>query len=94
MIAFDWVFFAVGIPAIIFGGIAKGGFGSGAAFVAGAILALVLALVLAALLLAGRLVRLIGVTGTNVITRVLGLILGALAVQYVLDGILAVFNLG
>ena len=41
MIAFDWVFFAVGIPAIIFGGIAKGGFGSGAAFVAGAILALV-----------------------------------------------------
>ena len=59
-----------------------------------AILALVLALVLAALLLAGRLVRLIGVTGTNVITRVLGLILGALAVQYVLDGILAAFNLG
>lgn len=34
-------FFAVGIPAIIFGGISKGGFGSGAAFVAGAILALV-----------------------------------------------------
>ena len=42
MITFDWVFFAVGIPAIIFGGISKGGFGSGAAFVAGAILALVL----------------------------------------------------
>ncbi|MBR2656373.1 sulfite exporter TauE/SafE family protein [Yoonia sp.] len=41
MIAFDWVFFAVGIPAIMFGGISKGGFGSGAAFVAGAILALV-----------------------------------------------------
>ena len=42
MITFDWVFFAVGIPAIVFGGISKGGFGSGAAFVAGAILALVL----------------------------------------------------
>ncbi|MFN3661195.1 sulfite exporter TauE/SafE family protein [Yoonia sp.] len=41
MITFDWVFFAVGIPAIMFGGISKGGFGSGAAFVAGAILALV-----------------------------------------------------
>lgn len=41
MIEFGWQFFAVGIPAIIFGGISKGGFGSGAAFVAGAILAIV-----------------------------------------------------
>ena len=41
MIEFGWQFFAVGIPAVIFGGISKGGFGSGAAFVAGAILALV-----------------------------------------------------
>jgi len=41
VIEFGWQFFAVGIPAIIFGGISKGGFGSGAAFVAGAILALV-----------------------------------------------------
>ncbi|MEJ6403418.1 sulfite exporter TauE/SafE family protein [Yoonia sp. 2307UL14-13] len=41
MTEFGWEFFALGIPAIIFGGISKGGFGSGAAFVAGAILALV-----------------------------------------------------
>jgi len=41
VIEFSWQFFAIGIPAIIFGGISKGGFGSGAAFVAGAILALV-----------------------------------------------------
>ena len=41
MIEFGWQFFAVGVPAIIFGGISKGGFGSGAAFAAGAILALV-----------------------------------------------------
>jgi len=41
VIEFDWQFFAVGIPAIVFGGISKGGFGSGAAFAAGAILALV-----------------------------------------------------
>lgn len=41
MIEFNLQFFAFGIPAIIFGGISKGGFGSGAAFVAGAILALV-----------------------------------------------------
>ena len=38
---FGWQFFALGIPAIIFGGISKAGFGSGAAFAAGAILALV-----------------------------------------------------
>lgn len=41
MTEFGWEFFALGVPAIIFGGISKGGFGSGAAFVAGAILALV-----------------------------------------------------
>lgn len=41
MLEFDWQFFAVGIPAIVFAGISKGGFGSGAAFVGAAILALV-----------------------------------------------------
>lgn len=41
MLEFDWQFFVVGIPAIMFAGISKGGFGSGAAFVGGAILALV-----------------------------------------------------
>ena len=41
MFEFGWQFFVVGIPAIIFGGVSKAGFGSGAAFVAGAILALV-----------------------------------------------------
>lgn len=41
MIDFGWQFFLTGIPAIVFGGISKGGFGSNAAFVAGAILALV-----------------------------------------------------
>lgn len=54
-----------------------------------AILAVVLGLVLISLLASVKLVRMIGVTGTNVITRVLGLILGALAVQYVVDGVLA-----
>ena len=39
---FDFTFFAFAIPATIFAGISKGGFGSGAAFVASAILALIL----------------------------------------------------
>ena len=42
MTEFGWEFFALGVPAIIFGGMSKGGFGSGASFVSGAILALVL----------------------------------------------------
>lgn len=39
---FDLAFFALSIPAVIFAGISKGGFGSGAAFAAASILALVL----------------------------------------------------
>lgn len=39
---FDPEFYAVAIPAVLFAGISKGGFGSGAAFVAAALLALVI----------------------------------------------------
>ncbi|MEO0486213.1 MAG: sulfite exporter TauE/SafE family protein [Pseudomonadota bacterium] len=42
MIEFNLLFFAVAIPAVIFAGISKGGFGSGASFVASAILALIM----------------------------------------------------
>lgn len=48
---------------------------------------LALALVLATLYLASPLMRLIGVTGANVLNRLFGVVLGALAVQYVIDGI-------
>lgn len=58
-----------------------------------AVLFFVLALVLLALTLTTRIVRLVGLTGTNVVTRVLGVILAALAVQYVMDGILGSFGL-
>lgn len=46
-----------------------------------------LGLTLLTLYMATPLMRLIGVTGASVVNRVFGVILGALAVQYVIDGI-------
>lgn len=47
----------------------------------------VLAITLVLLLMAGRLMKLLGTTGANVISRVLAILLAALAVQFVLDGL-------
>ena len=41
MLELNWVFFALAGPAVIFAGISKGGFGSGAAFASASVLALV-----------------------------------------------------
>lgn len=49
----------------------------------------VLGLCLLSLLFAAALVGVMGVTGVNVVGRVLGIVLAALAVQYVLDGVAA-----
>lgn len=56
-----------------------------------AVLAVVLGLTLLALLFSVRIMKLLGETGANVVSRVLGILLAALAVQFVLDGLQASF---
>lgn len=63
-----------------------------ATLLAAALLVLIISLVM--MLAAGPLMRLLGATGTNVANRLLGVILGALAVQFVVDGIRASFAIG
>ena len=55
------------------------------------VLGVVLLLTLASLLIAPRLMAVLGETGANVVDRLLGLILAALAMQYVVDGVRASF---
>ena len=50
-------------------------------------LGLVLTLTFVLLLVASRLGALLGVTGQNVITRVFGILLAALSVQFIFDGV-------
>jgi multiple antibiotic resistance protein len=52
-----------------------------------AVVFIVMAITLGVLYLAAPAMRLLGVTGTNVISRMFGVLLGALAVQFVIDGI-------
>lgn len=61
--------------------------GAGQTAVVLAALAAVMALTLLSLVLAGPLMRLVGAKGEAVITRLLGVLLAALAAQYVIDGI-------
>jgi len=55
------------------------------------ILVIVLGLLLVSLLYAMKITSFLGETGTNVISRLFGLILAALAAQYLVDGIRAAF---
>jgi multiple antibiotic resistance protein len=57
-----------------------------------AVCMLVVAITYVALRLAARVARVLGQTGINVVTRVLGVLLAALATQYVADGILGLLG--
>ncbi len=48
-------------------------------------------IVLLTLYLASQIMKLMGVTGAQVLNRLFGVVLGALAVQYVIDGLRASF---
>ena len=56
------------------------------------VVVLVMAVSLLVFLLAGRIGKLLGVTGNVVTSRLLGVILAALAVQFVIDGVREVWN--
>ncbi len=57
------------------------------------VIIVVLAACLIVFLLAERIGRMLGITGTVVASRLLGVLLAALAVQYVVDGIRAIFRI-
>src|SRR5215467_1988733 len=56
------------------------------------IIAIVIAACFGAFLIAGRIERLLGITGNVVLSRLLGVLLAALAVQFVIDGVRAVLS--
>ncbi len=69
---------------ILLTGQADGALGFGAVL---GVMLIVIAMVFAMFMAAGLLERLLGKTGINVVTRLLGMLLAALSVQFILDGL-------
>jgi multiple antibiotic resistance protein len=59
----------------------------------GSAIAIVFLVSFVALYLGARLIRLVGEGGVHIATRVMGIVLAALAVQYVLNGITGYYQL-
>lgn len=59
-----------------------------------AVMLLVLVCVFLAFLASSPIERVLGATGLNILTRVLGMLLAALAIQFVIDGVRQSFGLG
>ena len=76
------------ISAVILLSTAEGAFTAGWALIVAAML-LILLLCYAAMLLAIPLQRLLGITGLAVVSRIVGVLLAALAIQFLIDGIKA-----
>jgi multiple antibiotic resistance protein len=74
------------ISAVILLATAEGAFSAGWALVVAAML-LILAVCYAAMLIAIPIQRLLGITGLAVVSRVVGVLLAALAIQFLIDGI-------
>jgi multiple antibiotic resistance protein len=92
--------FPLGIPLLagpgaITAAVLLDGRASGNLLLRGELLAVVIVVAAAALLsfvLAERIGRLLGLTGNIVLSRLLGVLLAALAVQFVVDGVRAIFS--
>jgi multiple antibiotic resistance protein len=54
------------------------------------VIAAIVAICLCVFLIAGRITKLLGITGNLVLSRLLGVLLAALAVQFVIDGVRAI----
>lgn len=60
----------------------------------GVVLFAVLLCVFVAFLMSGSLEKLLGKTGLNILTRILGMLLAALSIQFILDGVAQSFGIG
>jgi multiple antibiotic resistance protein len=58
------------------------------------VIALVVGCCWVTMLAAPRVMKVLGVTGANVLARLLGVVLAALAVQFILDGVRSALQLG